>query len=253
MKIYSLNFSDNQYYKRMFNVLKQSCKRYMPQISFNEIHPIDYSFNNIHDKETQYWKNNNIIKMLSWAACFNDLKNGEEVVFLDGDIFIKSDFSEVFNQEFDIAYTIDQLGDFPEYIEINELHSINTGVMFFRVNERTKKFFSYWKNICIEMYNDPIFLEKWMVKSYGLTQPSFLYSLENINIKELRLPRFIYNCPPIDNFKNMKICHIQEPFWKIMLYSEDELKNMNLPEMELNQKIVDLWRELENEYNNSLF
>lgn len=241
MKIFTTFFNLNNIteYSRMFNVLKYSC--YKLNLNLNILDKPDFNLKD-NSSETQGWKNNNILKMISWADAFSQLNRGEEVLFIDSDTFIKEDVSYIFDNDFDIAYTDD--GSPCE--NCPGISTINTGVMFFRVSDLTKTFVNSWKEACVRMYEDNLFWEEWSNKLYGLTQPAFLYTLDKIKIKKLVLPRSKYNCIPKSkfNFKEIEIGHLQDPYWRAVLGTSYKLN--------LNMDYVTYWRNLEIEYNNSI-
>lgn len=215
--VYFENSQHPQYFKEIYRIFKNSCKKNLP-IQLN----IVKSKNNL-NKEI-YWKNNNLRKIIGWNYYIQNSK--EDCILLDCDIIVLKDITEVFNEDFDIGYT---------FRDCKCSNSLNTGVMFFRVNERTREFVKEWENVCLKMYYDFKFWYEWKNKYYGLTQPAFGYLLENYK-KEINFKVFpcsIYNASIYEYNKNTKVIHIQDPVWKKLLnlektewWEEDKIKEV---------------------------
>jgi len=83
-------------------------------------------------------------KLIAWNCALDTLTNGDEALFLDDDTLVLKPVS-VFNCAFDVGYTV-RTGRWP----------INSGVVFLRVNEKTRKFMRDWLHLCQNILNDDV-------------------------------------------------------------------------------------------------
>lgn len=246
------NKHDIQNFQKVFQVFCYSLKKTNPDIPLQILNPPkDFIFNKKHSKKTQYWKNDNILKMLSWNEYVQN--SDGNIILLDSDMMILKRLDRVFNLDFDIAYTSE--GSIKIIGPTQSKQHINTGVIFIKNNNLVKKFFNEWTNICLKMYDDSKFWKEWKSKLYGLTQPSFLYVLEHLtelglgDLKLLELPRYIYNADPTFVKKNnAKIIHLQNPFWKHLFD-----KDIKYIKKYYYNKWIEFYKEVESEHNNSVF
>lgn len=77
----------------------------------------------------------NFAKLQAWQQFVERQVDGEQVCFIDADCLILGDLAPAFDDPYDVAYTV-RPGRIP----------FNSGVVFVRVNERSREFFRHWVN-----------------------------------------------------------------------------------------------------------
>jgi hypothetical protein len=114
----------------------------------------------------------NTHKLAIWVDEMKKLPEGHEICFIDCDMMVLKSPSDVFNLEFDLAYTKRPK---PQGHRL----PVNGGVVFCRNNERSRQFMMKWKEVNDKMYNNKDFHERWRKKYAGMNQSAFGYLMEH--------------------------------------------------------------------------
>jgi len=131
IKIITVQFGyDNDTkYKTLLDVLEYSAKTNMPDaefIAFNIDAP------QVEELPGQKMLISNTVKLKIWVEQLQKARKGDKLAFFDADMLIMRDFSQVFNYNFDVAYTYRMdYGRLP----------LNGGVMFAKPTRKAKSFF----------------------------------------------------------------------------------------------------------------
>ena len=160
----------NDTYALLLKMMEYSVKRNMPNTVMdmviapappyvNRSLPRNFTSNT---KKLEYW-----VKML------NEAKDGEEIILMDCDMLLIGDISCAFKEEFDIGYTFRERTHIP----------MNGGVIFLRVNERSREFIRLWKEVNDRMFRDDTFHRVWRSKYSGMNQAAFGCLYETITYK----------------------------------------------------------------------
>lgn len=129
-------------------------------------------------------------KMPIWEGIFNDETNyDKQVIVSDCDMLITANLEEVFNKEFDVAYTVADK-DFMPFV-------LNSGIIFVRMNDRARTFLNNWCNTYKAEIRDKInCLDFALLDLYGgWDQYALLLSItkDGTDVKLLGLPNSKYN------------------------------------------------------------
>lgn len=231
-------------FKRLTNVLNYSFKKHNSNIELIEE---QLEFPKKFDREKkdlkfQYLEN--IYKTNKWNEFFQSLDYGDEILFLDADIFIQNDISEIFNylNNYDIILTS------REYSKLD----FNAGVVLFKVTQNTKKFFNEWSELISNFYYDIKNCEytKLLSKTYfgaGQTTLSIMINKEEYKNLIGKIPCHIWNNCQTDRhlFSNeTKIIHVKSKLREYILDNKIYYKNKN---KNMIKKIGNLWFQYENE------
>lgn len=170
------------------------------------------------DIETDYPKNirgiaprfmENTVKLDLWL---DHMIDGEDNVFIDADTVILNDFSEVFDNPFDVCFT--------KRNKASSRLPFNSGVLF----ARSKSFVQEWAMINRKMMHNKSLWRLYNRKYIGYNQASFGWMLENrhMNYNIKSIPSYIYNnCDPYDwlnNIEEAKILHVKGELRKDLPY-----------------------------------
>lgn len=167
-------------FHELFEVFKQSVKENMPNAEIVELH-VDSK--KVANKQRIIYTNHQ--KLIAWAEYAKTMN--ENAIFIDCDMLILGDLSEVFDlYDFDVAITAR---------ESTERIPFNGGVVFVRNTEKAKAFMQRWSEVDMQMFKDPIFHRKYKIKYQGMNQSAlgYLYEEEK-NIANLtQVPCSKYN------------------------------------------------------------
>jgi hypothetical protein len=108
-------------------------------------------------------------KFKLWQRFIAEQPDGEHVILMDVDMVVLQDLAPAFDRQFDIGATRRTKANWP----------YNGGVVFVRVNQRTKAFLEQWAEIDERMYRDEKFHAPYSHKYKGQNQSSFGYMLEH--------------------------------------------------------------------------
>lgn len=165
MKIISVVFDYycQDKYKKLATVLEYSANKHCPDADFELVKikaPVIKT-----GKSKSF--TSNTVKLEIWL---DKLKSTDEnVIFMDCDMLVLKDISDIFNHNFDIAYTKRTKARIP----------YNGGIVFVHNNENSIKFMEIWKDINNQMFNNRNFHNIWHKKYAGMNQSAFGYILEN--------------------------------------------------------------------------
>jgi hypothetical protein len=147
----------------------------------------------------------NSVKLKMWVDSVRNCNDGDCVALMDSDMLVIHDFFDVFDNDFDIGYTVRTRSKWP----------INGGVIFVKVNDKSREFMNLFLSVNNRMLQDTEFHKIWQSRYAGINQAAFGYMLEYpipINVKIKPFPCRIYNACgedlPIDE-DITKIIHIK--------------------------------------------
>lgn len=182
----------------------------------------------------------NTQKLEEWARLIAEALDGERVLLIDADTAILRPLDDVWAMDFDLAYTVRPEGStFP----------FNGGVVFVRVNARTRQFMERWRALNAEFLatNDGTH-RAWRVKFGGINQASFGSLLEAGAGAELSiqpLPCAEWNCEDetwhAHDTDVTRILHIKGALRRTLF-----LKGQG-PTPRAVERMANLWRDLEAE------
>lgn len=217
----------DQSFKKLLVAFENSVKANMPDCNLI-VDELDFPRNNIDTTKLSFVSNT--IKLRAWSKRIQELD--DPIILIDADTIVLKDLSDVFEEDFDIGYTV-----------TGSSIPINGGVIFVKPNERSRKFFSLFYDVNFKMFKDKAFHTKWRNKYAGINQAAFGYLLENPELYDAKLKAFpceLYNAvdkhwPDID--ENTRVVHIKSDLRK------ECLKSTNIEFIPNKfQKAVSLWR-----------
>ena len=129
----------------------------------------------------------NTQKMEHWRQVVAGAPDGARVLVMDADTVIMRPLDDVWEQDFDIAYTTKPQEKFP----------FNSGVIFLRVSDRTRAFVDEWRAENRRMLGDAKHHQVWRKQYGGINQAALGYMLskgERAGVRLLKLPCREWNC-----------------------------------------------------------
>ncbi len=130
----------------------------------------------------------NTAKMRLWESVVADAEDGECLALIDADVIVLRPLADVFSAEFDLAMTWRPEGaKFP----------FNSGVVFVRVNDRTREFFAEWRRVNDEFLADGERHQQFRARYGGINQAALGAMLESdlaANLNILKLDCEEWNC-----------------------------------------------------------
>lgn len=141
-----------------------------------------------------------------------DAQDGELIGLLDCDTMVLGDLSEIADMPFDLAYTARPEGS---------RYPFNTGVVFVRVNDHTRRFYRLWLEKVEALLANPVLLAKQRNKYGGINQCGLAATMEDFGSIDIRvLPCRIWNCEN-ESWKlfdvDTKVAHIVPPLRRVCL------------------------------------
>lgn len=103
------------------------------------------------------------MKMRLWKEIIHNRKIGEALCFLDSDILVYKNVTELIKGDYDLIYTWKP-----------EKYPINTGVIVVKNSEKIRKFFDLWHDENERIINDPVLLEEALNKTGGGDQQALI-------------------------------------------------------------------------------
>jgi hypothetical protein len=152
-------------YARMGRVLEYTARKHCPHWAVN-VRPIVPE--PVQGTERSAYFIANTQKLDIWCRTIEEAPAGDRVLLLDSDTLFVNGIDDIWDRDFDIAYTVR-----PEYII-----PINTGAVFVRVTPETRAFMRRWREETTAMYRDVPHHLKWKEKYGGITQASLGCLLE---------------------------------------------------------------------------
>ncbi len=172
-------------YARLAAVLQESARVHCPGVDFTLHHAPSVTDEIMAVGRRRQWLfQRNAMKTFMHNQIVQSAKCGEAICLMDCDTMILRDLSLVWWSKFDFAYTVKSP---------NSGYVCNSGVVFVRVSERTKEFYSAWWQTVLRMLSDEAFHKKWKEKWGGINQAALGWILENhngtsggVHVKELK-------------------------------------------------------------------
>jgi hypothetical protein len=164
------DYPDTAYdYKIFHAVLKESCRRHMPDVEFVTLHPDNVR--KIPRHPTVHITNT--LKLQVWGDYIRGAD--DDVILIDSDMICHAPGYHAFDKEFDIAYTMrtgrQGLRHIPE-------RTINGGVVMVRNTPEAKSWIVQLRDINEQMFNDNLFHSKWQTRYPGMNQSAMGWMLE---------------------------------------------------------------------------
>lgn len=167
-------------FHEMFEVFKNSVRKNMPNAKIIELY---VESKKVKNKKRIIYTNHQ--KLIAWADYAKTMN--ENAIFIDCDMLILGDLSEVFDlYDFDIAITsLTNRKRFP----------FNGGVVFVRNTDKAKAFMQRWTEVDLQMFEDIIFHRKYKKKYQGMNQSAlgYLYEEEKNIANLIQVPCEKYN------------------------------------------------------------
>lgn len=129
----------------------------------------------------------NTHKLDFWSESVQQLPDGAEVLLIDADTVILRPLDDVWQEAFDVAYTVR-----PKPYKL----PLNAGVVFLRVNDRSKAFLRQWADVNRRMLTDRPLHQKWRARFGGLNQAALGCVLASppADLRLATLPCLEWNC-----------------------------------------------------------
>jgi hypothetical protein len=103
----------------------------------------------------------NTAKLEEWVRVVCDSPDGDELLLIDADTMITRPLDDAFAEPFDVAFTR----------KSNTRHlPINAGVVFVRVNDRSREFFRLWQRVNRHFFESPALHKPWELRFGGINQ-----------------------------------------------------------------------------------
>ena len=222
----------NMYYD-LRDVLHYSLRKH---VRTDDVEIVDIRLDEPYQRERARGIISNTDKLFRWQQEVEDSEDGDCVMLLDCDMMVLKDPCDIFEKDFDVAYTERENSGFP----------INGGAIFVKVNQRSKKFFRLFLDINNRMYDDIVFHTFWRKRYAGINQSAFGYLIDEEgyekevkkhDAKLLSVPCSKWNvCQDWDkSLKNARIIHVKGQLRKSVFFSDTVPPHI--------QETVALWRQ----------
>lgn len=130
-----------------------------------------------------------VFKPYMFKKCLTKCKEGEVIVYLDGDAFLLQKIDEFEIDDYDIAVTVRK--EAKQYITHPYMGAVNAGVIVFRKNKATMKFIEKLIKVVIDEQNDQVGLNICLKEYIDLEKIGQVIKKNNLRVK--LLPGDIYN------------------------------------------------------------
>lgn len=129
----------------------------------------------------------NTQKLDAWVDVMHALPDGAQLLLIDADTMILRTLNDVWQRDFDIAYTVR-----PSSCRL----PLNAGVLFVRVNDRSRAFLTAWRVENRRMLADRTYHLQWRRKFGGINQAALGATLQHhaAGVMLDRLPCHEWNC-----------------------------------------------------------
>lgn len=218
------------HWPRMARVLDYSARKFCPDwdIDIRRIE-FDESFRHATGVKSLAY---NTQKMQFWYESIMVAPDGARVLLIDADTMIVRSLDDVWQAEFDYAYTIKD-SRFP----------FNSGVVFVRVSGAVRDFFQIWRDENMRMLTDTAHHSKWRQAYGGINQAALGFVLEQKLTRRLRLHQLEcleWNCEDT-NWKHFngrtRIVHIKTRLRQAIFISTEFAPHL--------VGLIGRWKELE--------
>jgi len=189
MRIFTVAFGDE--YLWMLDAMRRSVIENFPDAQFVVAHVKGPP----PSKWLQPFLTNNDLKMEYWAQYIEEAPEGAHVVLMDCDTLVLRPLDAVFESQFDIAYTVRD-GKVP----------FNSGVVFIKVSDKTRKFMRQWADANHAMIKKGSTVLHLVAEFAGINQRTMRdmldrYSRNGTDFRIKAVPCAIWNCEQ-ENYKN---------------------------------------------------
>lgn len=171
-------------YTRMARVLRYTAQQHCPAWLINVQAIAPARMDGLPVRENRYLANSH--KLGDWCRAIADAPLGTRMLLIDADTFITNPIDDVWDRNFDLAYTVRQSYMLP----------FNLGVVFVRVTPETKAFMELWRQQNNLMYGDESYHDPWRKRYGGINQAAFGYLIDHTDhgLHLLTLPCSEWNC-----------------------------------------------------------
>lgn len=230
-------------FHEMFEVFRNSVLKNMPNAEIIELY-VDSK--KVKAKQRIIYTNHQ--KLIAWADYAKTMN--ENAIFIDCDMLILGDLSEVFElYDFDVAITSN----------INkEKFPFNGGVVFVRNTDKAKAFMQRWAEVDLQMFEDVILHKKYKKKYQGMNQSAlgYLYEEEKSIANLIQVPCSRYNAVD-ENWDDINENTSKEKMPLAIHYKGSLRKQLFEDESKLNTNnniykkrmyILDIWKEYKDKH-----
>jgi hypothetical protein len=190
-------------YDRLARVLRHSARLYCPHwdISITRVTPATRD-----PRDGQFLVSalgkasflSNTQKMLAWADVVEHAPDGQPILLIDCDTFVVGPLDAIWDEPFDIAYTVKVPGW--QHIPKEQWQPkipFNSGVVFVRVSPRVREFFRVWREENLVMLRDRDHHRQWRGVYGGINQAALGRAIQSgwltqLDLKEI--PCQVWNC-----------------------------------------------------------
>lgn len=224
-------YFDQAIYERMSLVLRATARAYIPD-ALIDIRRIPAPLTDLARSVIEHWKAANSDKLRHWVDCCDKLPDGAQAILLDVDTFIRDDPSDAWDTPFDVGLT-----------KRRESHKypFNGGVVFIRVNHRSRRFMRQWLAANEYLRKNPQAHRPWRLSHGGMNQAALGFILaQGVACKVAHLPTWRFNaCDASDwaDIEGAAIVHVKADMRKA-------LEGAARP-TEVTRSIIEQWWRLE--------
>jgi hypothetical protein len=217
-------------YGRLAKVLEFTARRHCPEwdVRVVRIDPPDY--HSAMGNQSHVW---NTQKLEWWLRVVEEAPDGAQVLIIDGDMVVPRPRDDVWGQDFDVAYTTRMRSRLP----------LNGGVVFLRVNERSRTFMRQWWEANVRFLKNAAEHQPWRQKYAGINQSALGFVLEQKRhgCTLVQLPCSEWNCCEWDTFdpKRTRLLHVKSQLRRAVFGM--------CPTTYKVRPLVALWKKLERE------
>jgi hypothetical protein len=169
---------------RMARVLETSARSWCPSWDVRVRQVTRPEFSGPRSSQAQI---DNGWKLTLWTQIVNAEPDGSQVLIVDADTFVVGNLDELWETEFDFAYTGREQSRFP----------LNAGVIAVRVNDASRAFMSAWSARDKSFFNNDAARMPWRERYGGYNQASLGSLLEGgypAGVRVGRVPCSKWNC-----------------------------------------------------------
>lgn len=236
MRLESILFGDSKAYARMAKVFQYTAQLNSPNtpLTLHHLKCDDHKLIEIATSEFvdahEAWVDN-ARKTKHHCNIVQNAKNGDEICLIDCDTFILHDLSEIQNYDFDIMLTSRRgMSRYP----------FNSGVVFVRVNEKTKEWYRQWYKNVKELMVDKKLMNKFHRAYGGINQSALGMLLRSDHyLKVKNVPCWIWNCASdvhgYFDIRKTKVVHVNGQLRHVLVHNASQGS-------EVVMKLASIWR-----------
>ena len=219
-------------YRRLARVLEHTAHKHCSDWDVLVEEVTDPGRGDVHARQSFVW---NTRKLRWWHDRVIEAPDGAEVLLIDADMAILKPLDDAWAIDFDIAYTVRDVG-----------LPLNGGVVFVRVSDRTRRFVDQWWETNLRFFNDPEAHAPWRAKYAGMNQASFGYVLEEVDhgCDLVKLSCREWNCVKWTTFDRAttRVLHVKSKLRRLTFGVETVARPAPYVKY-----LIDLWHSLERE------